>query len=107
MIASMTLGLADYAIIFTGLAAIAAVGGYILKGMNHRVDKIEDRVLHTEERKVSQKDWVRVVASQENRMNKIMTQLAALHGKLDATIGLGASISQLSGAISEAARGRT
>lgn len=99
MIAETTLSLSDYALIGAMLSVAATVVVFNMKALSKHVDKVEDRVRELEQHRVTHADWVRVVASQENRQDRMSEQLAEFAGKLDALNTVGASINALAGGI--------
>ena len=108
----LSLGLGDYAIIGGMLAIPVTLVIFNLRSLGERVGKVErekaslDHVLRVETRvqdmetgKVGVKDWVRIVASQTNRANRIAEQLATIEGKLDAQMGIGGQLRRIAEAV--------
>lgn len=77
--------------------------GVDLQGLRQQVTDdikgLDERLRFVESNKVSHADWVRAVAGQNNRMNRVSDQLSELSGKVDASIGLGASLNRVASAI--------
>jgi len=99
MLAEVQLGLGDYAVIGGMMAAINGVVLAYVRSVSGRVDRMEVRVQKVEQEKVSQKDWLRIVASQANRQNEMGRMLAEMSGKLDATLGITAGLNRIAEAV--------
>jgi len=112
VLGELSLGLGDYAIIGGMLAIPVTLVIFNLRSLGERVGKVErekasldhvlrveTRVQDMETRKVGVKDWVRIVASQTNRANRIAEQLATIEGKLDAQMGIGGQLRRIAEAV--------
>ncbi len=93
----------DYLAIAGLLAAFIALPGALigsaLKGLKAQMVKFDERLSDVEQSKVSHAEWVRVAASQNNRMNRVSEQLAELSGKMDATFGIPRGLNRIADAL--------
>ena len=93
----------DYFAVAGLLAAFVALpGGLIgisLRGLRKELSRMDERLVDVEQHKVSHADWVRVCASQNNRMNRVSEQLAELSGKMDATFGIPTGLNRIAKAL--------
>jgi len=93
----------DYLAIAGLLAGFVALPGAVigasLRGLHKELARMDERLLNVETVKVSHEDWVRVCASQNNRMNRISEQLAELCGKMDATFGIPTGLNRIAKAL--------
>ncbi len=93
----------DYLAIAGLLAAFVGLpGGLIgisLRGLRKELNRMDERLVNVEQGNVSHADWVRVAASQNNRMNRVSEQLAELCGKMDATFGIPTGLNRIAKAL--------
>lgn len=107
MLGELTLSGGDYA----GIAGLMALFLSIpvtlivfnLRSLSRRVEIVEKELGD----KVSHKDWVRLVVSQQNRQNRMSEQLAEVSGKLDATIGIAGGLKRIGDALDRQAEKAT
>ena len=93
----------DYLAIAGLLAGFVALPGAVigvsLRGLHKELGRMDERLVNVEQGNVSHADWVRVCASQNNRMNRVSEQLAELSGKIDATIGILPAVNRIAKAL--------
>lgn len=102
-LAAVMLGLEDYAVIGGMMVAANVIILTYVRSLSSRVDRVENRVAKIEEGKVSHKDWIRIVASQTNRQDRMSRQLAEIGGKLDASVGVAAGLHRIANAVTNKA----
>lgn len=108
-----TLTVMDYAAIgglTTAVAgSIALTTGLYLRGLKSdlaaRFEAIEGRLEAIEQEKTDRGEWMREMMRTRSRIDEMAQRLSAIDGKLDATMGIGASIRGALSALTERTHG--
>lgn len=103
MLAAIALELGDYAVIggmiLMCLSLPMTLMIYNLRVLSRRIELVEERIEKVGTTRVGHEQWLRIVASQQNRLNAMATQLSELGGKLDASFSIGTGLNRVASAI--------
>jgi len=114
----MTLTSGDYLTIAGLLAAFMTLPGTIIILMltGLRADNVkfraeirealatlDVRITQVEQNKLGREDWIRVTASQTNRLNRVSEQLAELSGQMNAQFGTSGALNRIADVIEKRA----